>query len=257
MSSNPQPNPAQPCETIQDLIPAYAFGLTTADEARLVETHLSACPEAAAQLTDYRRMQDNLRAAVPQVEPPPGLEDRLMAAVAAAEQPSRRRPQIHRAWWVAAAALVALVVSNVFWLTRSSSPPPVRTSESNSVPVLVQGDSSFVLTSSREIRWVRLPPSKQYADASAVLMWNVESEIGLLYVRGFPRPAVGRTFQLWLTRGEEKLNAGTFQVDETGSGALLFDVTEAIDKYTWARITEEPENGSTQPGDSVVVVGEL
>jgi hypothetical protein len=114
-----------------------------------------------------------------------------------------------------------------------------------------------VLTSASDLRWVRLPASQQDTDASAVLLWNTESKIGLLYVRGFPRLSAGKTFQLWLTKGEERASAGTFRVDEDGNGALLFNINDGIDKYTWARITEEPADGSTQPGDQVVVVGEL
>jgi hypothetical protein len=88
-------------------------------------------------------------------------------------------------------------------------------------------------------------------------MWNGESEIGLLYVRGFPELSSGKTYQLWLTRGEERVSAGTFHVDDEGSAALLFNITEPIDDYTWARITEEPERGSDEPSNIVVVHGEL
>ncbi len=256
MSSTQQPQPVLNCDDLLELIPAYAFGLASPEEQQQVESGLTTCPEAAAQLADYRRVQDGLREAVPQMEPPPALEDRLMAAIAA-ETPVRwRMPQIHRAWWVTAAAVVALVFSNMYWISRSNNAPP-KAPDTNSHPILLQGDSSFVLTSSREIRWVRLPAAQKNTDATAVLMWNVESETGLLYVRGFPPLSAGKTFQLWLTMGDNKLSAGTFQVDESGSGALLFNVTAPIDEYTWARITEEPEQGSSEPGDAVVVVGEL
>ena len=60
-----------------------------------------------------------------------------------------------------------------------------------------------------------------------------------------------------LTRGEERLNAGTFQVDEDGTAALLFHTDEPIDDYTWARVTDEPADGSEQPTGNVVVHGAL
>jgi anti-sigma-K factor RskA len=143
-------------------------------------------------------------------------------------------------------------------VSRANTPPtPPRSSESTSAHITVQGDSTFVLTSASDLRWVRLPPSQQNADAAAVLLWNSESKIGLLYVRGFPELSAGKTFQLWLTKGEDRASAGTFRVDEDGNGALLFNITDAIDKYTWARITEEPADGSSEPSDQVVVVGEL
>jgi hypothetical protein len=199
-----------------------------------------------------------MRGDVPQMFPPANLEARLMAAIAEPipVAPARARRKIPWGWAAAAAAIVALVLTNVYWLGRVNTPPP-RSSESTSAQIMVQGDSTFVLTSASDLRWVRLPPSQENTDATAVMLWNSESEIGLLYVRGFPRLSAGKTFQLWLTKGEDRASAGTFRVDEYGNGALLFHITEPIDKYTWARITEEPADGSTQPSDQVVVVGEL
>jgi anti-sigma-K factor RskA len=254
MSISQNPDAVNMCEAVQNLIPEYAFGLTTPEETQLVEANLEYCPEAAAHLAEYRSLQDEMRAGVAMVEPPRGLEERLMAAVAKPAETTKPARKIHVAWWAAAAATVALIVTNLYWLTRTDAPPPAR---DDSSPVLVQGDSSFVLAGSQEIRWVRLPPSQQNMNASAVLMWNVESETGLLYVRGFPELSAGKTFQLWLTRNGERVSVGTFEVDADGTGALLFHSAEPIDNFAWAWITEEPENGSTQPGDAIVVVGEL
>jgi anti-sigma-K factor RskA len=259
MSTYSRTNSLHDCEAIQELIPDYAFGLTSAEETRWIESNLASCPDAAAQLADYQQLQDEMRGTVPQMDPPADLESRLMAAVSALPTPAQTvKPHrvIHWGWVVAAAAMVALVLTNVYWFARVNAPPP-NSSESTSAQIAVQGDSTFVLTSASDLRWVRLPPSQQNTDSSAVLLWNTESKIGLLYVRGFPELSAGKTFQLWLTKGEDRASAGTFRVDEDGNGALLFHITDAIDKYTWARITEEPADGSSQPSDQVVVVGEL
>jgi len=260
MNANHPIQSAVDCEAIQELIPDYAFGLTTADEMRLVESNLAHCPDAAAQLADFRGLQDEMRAAVTQFEPPPQLADKLKAAMvapAATPLPAPRRT-LQPGWRVAAAAVLALILTNAYWLARQAAPPQqAANGESTSAQIAVQGDSTFVLTSASDLRWVRLPASQQNTDATAVLLWNSESEIGLLYVRGFPTPAAGKTFQLWLTEGEDRASAGTFKVDADGNGALLFHITDPIDQYTWARITEEPADGSSEPSDQVVVVGEL
>jgi anti-sigma-K factor RskA len=256
MNPNHLIDPAHDCDTIRELIPDYAFGLTDPEETRLVESSLSRCPEAARQLADFQCLQAEMRAAVPQIEPPAQLGERLMAAVAASAAPAKpRQHSFRRAWLAAAFALIALVITNIYWLMRVDDLAR-RQGESVS-PIGGQPDNALVLTSTGDLRWARLLPSQQNSHSYAFLMWNAESEIGLLCVYGFPKPAVGQTYQLWLTRGEERTSAGTFRVDEEGQGALLFHVKASIDNYTWARITAEPDNGSDTPTGTVVVLGKL
>lgn len=250
------------CEDILELIPEYAFGLTDAEQTRLVEANLHQCPDAAAQLDDYRRLQTELRTAVPQVEPSAALEDRLMAAIAApasvaAPQPTQPRRTFSRGWLVAAAALVALVLSNGYWLARVSN--PVAPLGNGTGQTISNEEGAFVLTSTANLRWARLPATETAAnpEATAFLMWNGESKIGLMYARGLPPPESGKTYQLWLTRGELRVSVGTFKVDEEGIGALLFQSEQPIDEFTWARITAEPAAGSQQPSENILVNGQL
>ena len=56
MSLNNDFKSSQNCETIQELIPEYAFGLTSLEETKLVESNLAACPESAEALADYQRI---------------------------------------------------------------------------------------------------------------------------------------------------------------------------------------------------------
>src|SRR5690242_1776811 len=113
MKSNHYADVTSDCQTIEALIPDYAFGLTTPAETRLVESNLTDCPQAAIQLADYQRMQEDLRAGVPQLEPPVQLGERLMAAIAdpiptsvpaVAPAPRRRLP----VGWVGLAAALAV-----------------------------------------------------------------------------------------------------------------------------------------------------
>jgi anti-sigma-K factor RskA len=247
---------AHDCDAILEIIPDYAFGLTDLEATRWVEAQMANCPEAAAQLADYRRLQAEMRASVAQIEPPPQLGERLMAAIAPlpVKRPALRR-RLQPAWLIAAAAVIALLLTNLYWLTRATDLAQQR--DALVAQARNQDTKAFVLTSTSGLRWVRLPPAEENAQASAFMMWNAESEIGLLYAHGFPKLVVGKTYQLWLTRGAERANAGTFRVDEDGKGALLFHISGPIDNFTWARITAEPENGSDQPTGTVVVNGEL
>ncbi len=255
---------ANRCDAIRELIPEYAFGLTDPEQTRFVEANLSTCTDAAAELADFQRMQAEMRADVAQIEPPLALESKLMAAIAEPaskptpvilpDNPPRRR-SIPVGWLVAAAAIIVLLLTNGYWLTR------VNDLNQQQAQLIAQQPSNdhpaFVLTSTSGLRWVRLPPAEETADTSAFMMWNAESKIGLLYAHGFPKLAVGKSYQLWLTRGETRKGVGTFVVDENGQGALLFSSETPIDEFTWARITDEPENGSPQPTGPIVVIGKL
>jgi hypothetical protein len=266
MKPNQFVDPARDCDAIRELIPDYAFGLTDADETFFVEANLEYCPGAAAQLADFRSLQDEMRANVPEIEPSAQLGERLMAAIVApvAAVPAAPavplKPRLKRiplGWVAAGAAVIALVGSNVYWISRVNQLAR-RPSQPTMTRVIAQEqDAQFVLTGASDLHWVRLPSSEQNANASAVLMWNAASEIGLLYVQGFPSLSAGRTYQLWLTRDQERVSAGTFRVDPDGTAALLFHSSEPIDEYTWARITAEPESGSDQPTGNAVVNGEL
>ncbi len=266
MSSKITVASANRCDAIRELIPEYAFGLTDPEQTRFVEANLQHCAEAAAELADFQSLQFEMRSDVAQIEPPLSLESKLMAAIAeptviptsktaapTVNQPRRRSLSV--GWLVAAAAVIVLLLSNGYWLVRVNDLNEQQTQLISQLPS--NDHPAFILTSTSGLRWVRLPPAEETADTSAFLMWNAESKIGLLYAHGFPTLAVGKTYQLWLTRGETRQGVGTFVVDENGQGALLFSSVEPIDEFTWARITDEPESGSPQPTGPIVVIGKL
>lgn len=262
MNQNRLSQPAGDCDSIQELIPAYAFELTDPDEKRLVEANLDGCNDASVELADYQQLQNEMRASVPQIDPPPMLIGRLAVATAAPPVVSKpRRWPLPLPWLAAAAALVALVLTNSYWLTRVNTLAQERvdylSTDNDNFTNINSSGGAFVLTSTTDLRWVRLPDAQQDGKAAAFLCWNAESQTGLLYVWGFPALTPGQTYQLWLTRGDVRASAGTFRVDDTGKTVVLFHSSEPIDKYTWARITAEPENGSEQPGTNVVVNGQL
>lgn len=275
MRPNNQTDAIPNCDDIQELVAEYAFGLTDPEQTRFVEANLPACPDAALQLADFQRLQTEMRASVPQIEPSAALGDRLMAAIAT-PAPVEIRPSVPpaavtttsqvarppRRWqlrpmWLVAAALVALILTNAFWYLRTEDLNRRQTELLTQLMNQQQVDQAFVIANTDGLRWVRLPPSEESSKTTAVLMWNAESQIGLLYAQGLPKLASDTTYQLWLTRGEARISAGTFTIDDTGKAAYLFHITEPIDNYTWARITVEPAKGSDAPSDTIIVNGKI
>ena len=244
-------SPTAECEAVLALISDYAFGLTSDEDRAFVEAQLPHCPEAQVQIAEYRQIQAEMRTSVPQLDPPAALEQRLMAAIQApaapAPLPTRR---VSRWAWLAAAALLTLVITNVYWFNT------VNRLEQQTV-ISNPTNASFVLTSDADLRWVRLPAAQENSGASAFMLWDGESAIGLMYAVNFPQNATDRIYQLWLTRGEQRISAGNFSVDANGRGMLVFQIENAIDEFTWARITEESDFNAPEPSSFVLVNGEL
>src|SRR5437868_3920549 len=103
---------------------AYALGALPEAESARVREHLATCRECQAELEWLRAAVDALPASVPQVEPPPELEARVMeivraeaellrAAGEAADRPQPPAPR-RRRWWPYGSGLrpsVALVAA--------------------------------------------------------------------------------------------------------------------------------------------------
>lgn len=274
------------CEAILDLIPEYAFGLSDPEQVRWIEANISRCPEAVAQLQDYRRLQEEMRTSVPEIEPPAQSAARLFAAIsapAAAEaipSPSMtlrppapipmvppapitaplrlvKRRAIRIAWLVASVAVLVLIITNVYWLTRVAD----LTQSHDLLAALVSAqnaNNAFVLTSTESLHWVRLADPDPDAKTAAFMMWNAQSKIGLLYARGFPGLQPGYKYHVWLTRPDSKTFIGILQVDANGDGALLFNSPEPINNFLWAWVTAQtPEQTSGVPVGDPIVKGTL
>lgn len=268
MNPNRHSDPAYDCDALIELIPEYAFGLTDPEQTQLVEANLERCPGASARLQEYQQLQEEMRATVPQIDPPAALSARLMAAIATpatgkpapvvttpalvTAAPARSRRLLRSAWLVAAAAGIALVITNLYWLTRIAD----LTQSNNLLTALVnaQNSSPFVLTSTDALHWVRLADT-QDSDTSAFMMWNSESKTGLLYAHAFPDLQPGYKYHLWLTRPNERVFMGILQVDTDGNGALLFNSPEPINDFSWAWVTAETGDGISDA--PAVVKGEL
>ena len=91
--------------------------------------------------------------------------------------------------------------------------------------------------------------------ASARAYLDPQSRRLVLFVYDLPPVPVGKSYQLWVTAGDQPASAGVFEVDRTGrtrhdalSGpSLAGDVTVAV--------TIEPEGGSPQPRGPTVLAG--
>lgn len=270
------------CEQLRELLPAYSVGATDADETAFVESLLERCPDVAADLVEYEAMAETLLHGNTPVQPPPNLRANLLAALDATDSgdgggtspPPRPvatpapRDNVSAfptmpakvAALLAAAAVLALVASNVFWLSRDSA---AREREAELVAreqaiLAMMEQQRDVLASLGDVTTERYELAATDAgpsSAQAVAFWRPGNQYGLLSVAGLPETQPGRTYQMWLIRGDETIPAGLLDVGTDGRGTLIFEAVEPVTDFEALGLTDEPEGGSDAPTTTPLLVG--
>jgi anti-sigma factor RsiW len=78
------------CDQCEVLLPGYLLAALEAAQAAAVAEHLHTCDRCQASLVTYEAVLARLAQAVPQHEPPPDIQQRLMAAVTGTPPPAAR-----------------------------------------------------------------------------------------------------------------------------------------------------------------------
>jgi hypothetical protein len=156
--------------------------------------------------------RDALNLAVPPYDPPPGLEDRIMAAVA-------HKPRVKRSPLVVpllSAAAAALAVGNlVQWGLPHTEP-------ARAVPTVQPAAAAGAPKPGLEV--VMLNGSDKAPKAFGTIVLDPDDNHGILAVRDLP-PSSGR-YELWLRTDTDKLSAGVFEVNDDGYGALMLKIPD-------------------------------
>jgi anti-sigma-K factor RskA len=249
------------CDSLQALLPAYSIGATDEEETRLVEALLPLCPEIAAELPEYLALSGAILETVAPAMPPAALHDKLMALTAGTAAPdtlvvSTLAPKtnivrLNRLWISAAAAMLALlIVSNAYWAMTTSQ---IRQEQLEFLAQLEQQNE--IITGLTEGNVVQV--SLNASQGNARVFWNTDHHVAFLSTEGLPALSQAETYQLWLINGENRISAGTFQVDESGRGILIFNPALPMDDYERMGITIEPAGGSESPTGDGVAGGEI
>jgi hypothetical protein len=257
------------CHRLRELIPAYAIGATDPDETAFVEAGLPDCPEAAAELTDYLMLSDELLYIVPMASenrpvadvPMPYLEP-VAAARTNPGTSTRPAPVVvsrQSVRWIVAASLALIIVGIVNGYTMVQ------------LQRLEQGQRDLA-SQFEAARTALLPVNAGPAlhrdllpngttdvspEAHAVLIWNAAENVGSLYVTGLSPLSLEETYQLWLVRDDHSMSLGTFEVDNAGTGTLVFASPEPVVSFQHVGVSIEPVAGSTTPTTPHLVIGEI
>ena len=263
------------CDERHDALLLYAAGSLDGGERDGLRAHLeSGCPQCAGSLAEAEAILNQLPVALDPVEPPPSVREGLMARVAAATTPSaaavpepQRRPGLFDVWLrPALAAAMAVVVTYL-----AVSVPAERRQQALELRLASQAaelqrleerfDAAVRrvnLVMNPAVRVVELAGTEAQPAALARIYWDRTENTWTFSAAELDSPGPGKTYQLWfITPEQEKISAGTFDVDASGRGSLEVRIPEGLDAIALAAVTDEPMGGSPQPTGSIHLVGNV
>lgn len=267
------------CAEFADQIEDYVNGSLAALERATVEAHAALCPVCGVLLGSIEESAALVWRALPQVEPPAELRERIMTAILhdarpAVGAPIRLRsrpvaPRTVRIPWRLSASQIAAVLSSLtlvlvvglgVWLALLQGKLNQQVAENARLrdQLARQRDALYVLMSPTLVERP-LNGSDAAPQARGRVYIDPTRKQGMLVASDLPRPGPNRGYQVWLRRkgGSGAISAGLVRLDDRGTGYALLDATTPLDQVEAVGISEEPAGGSPQPTGQRMMLGAL
>ncbi len=255
---------------IEELLPAYALGALDGDDLRELEEHLDVgCAECRRQLDLWGRDLEAIAASVPPLPPSEMTRARVLRLAAGEAQPPARSSRF-RLLPFAAAALLLLGVWGVAGQLRMRGELRQLTAERDRLARQVtaldrevglaraearQAAQALQILAAPSVRSIVLAGQKSTPGAAGHTYVNPQTRDALFYAFNLPRLPADKTYQLWFIAGGQPVSAGTFGVDQLGTGHLRVEKVVAIDDIQAWAVTVEPRGGVPQPTGEMVLKG--
>lgn len=263
----------------EELLPAYALGALDGEELRELEAHVAAgCAECDRQLQLWQGDLEELAVSVAPVTPSDTTRQRVLklagnSAPAAPATPvaSPVRPGLIQRWTVIAAAAALLIalgqgirqgqlVSNLERLGAERDrlakqveglDQQLRAARSETQR-MAEALAIITAPGGQAVQLAGLDPSP---GASGNTFIDGQRGRAVFYARNLPALQPDRTYQLWWIEDGKPVSAGTFDVDEDGTGIVRVErLAPSGQIQAWA-VTVEPEGGVPQPTGAMVLKG--
>ncbi|MFD2611804.1 anti-sigma factor [Paenibacillus gansuensis] len=259
-----------------DLLELFVIeGLDEVDKAEF-EKHLASCASCQEGLAELSPVMDALPYAAEQVEVPQGMKGRILGSILRTEQaepnpetaaaisdlddlmpkvtPERPVYEVSakRTGWskflnygLAAAALISIFYNvqlkqEISRLETIAAAPekPVQRLQTNNVVSLNPAVEGLV------------------AKGRASIVIDSKGTHLLVQAENLPELKQNQAFQLWLIKGGEPVNAGTF-VSHNGSGAVYYTLSSKDQGYDTIAITLEPDAFGEKPRGNPVLAAKV
>jgi Anti-sigma-K factor rskA len=207
--------------------------------------HVSRCQSCASEVRGFREVATALAFAAA-AEPPPGLRERVMAAVGRTRQlppevRTQARPRRSRTWapWVpwlsGAVAAAGIVIAVIFGFAQAHTQAELnqaRAQNQEIAGVLTAPDATLLT-------------SRTTAGGAAIVVLAPSRHQLIVTTAGLPALPSGQVYQLWLIGPVKIVSAGLLPAAEGGrTPPVLASGIAAGDKLG---LTVEPAPGTAQP----------
>ena len=237
-------------EQYRELLAAAAFGTLTADEQRLLRSHLDGCAECRAELADYRVIAGALPVTLDERAPSPELRDRIRASLWVSSTEPARGPEPDP-WQVAASQRPVPAMPVEPPRPTPAAPAPVRkvspfrnryvcaTAALVLLAVLAGTLASRMIFADDseeapgEAIALRMDPP--IPNATGELMYMPDEQVFKLTMHNMPPPPANHVYQVWLIDAEGPEPMGMVH-PASGQVAVAADRSQ----YDMFAITVEP-----------------
>jgi anti-sigma-K factor RskA len=229
----------------EELVPAYALGVADEVESLAMDAHLKECPPCRLHVKEYEELGDALLYTAPPHQARVGLNEDFRKRLQSTASSTPFRSLWTSLWRpgsaLALVALVLLVLTNVYWGGRAAS---------------AERDMA-TLARLTQAPGVVLDVSTGVSYASGIVYAESSATVALLCVYRLPNLEPGKTYQAWLIQDDERVSAGTFEVNQEGYGVLIIQSDAPLGEFDGLGITVEPAGGSPAPTTPRVMGGTL
>ena len=248
----------------EGFLEAYSLDALDDLEALQVESHLAGCRRCRLEVARLHHAVSYLGQSVAQRPAPATVLLRLRRALGPVAAPRRslwdspiwrwyRTPVARYLVPSAAAIVVALfslaVVMNVGLSNRTGDLERENSTLTAQIATSAEHDSEMADTVQQlqmASQWLANPdnlsmnltPPDGSGDASGILVVDSAGGKAMLLLEGMEGSLQPATYDVWLMRGEDKVRAGTLQVDAEGWGAATIEPDQSVYSFDRVGLTE-------------------
>jgi anti-sigma-K factor RskA len=254
-------------EPKQDLLLQYLLNEVDASTAEKIRAELESDPELREYVWQMEDAFASMACAVPPMEPPAGLPQRILQIERNNSRSSAPRSRSKIVWMVIPWALAACLAIGCIVLSLERTRLQEKTEQMNREFVTLQqtntriGEELATLEKRNVLAQIRIATLKSqvaaYAAATAVVVWDKDHRRGVLQLDKLPPPAPGKDYQLWVIDPKitQPVSAGVLAVPNDGLIRTSFDTVTPVESAAAFAISVEKAGGSSKPEGLVILVG--